>query len=144
MGLIEEADRTRTGRHLFDERALRRVEIIKNLNASGYPLREIKGVALGLGDEITPLAELGGPTAERGDGVEHPRVRGLGAVDAEAFPPLTTFQAALRLMPLETAIRMARAARALWALVKFASICVSCGLDRSRFALRFPAVARLW
>ena len=44
MGLIEEADRTRTGRHLFDERALRRVKIIKNLNASGYPLREIKDI----------------------------------------------------------------------------------------------------
>jgi len=44
MGLIEEADRTQTGRHLFDEKAVRRVQIIKHLNASGYPLREIKDI----------------------------------------------------------------------------------------------------
>ena len=44
MGLIEEAARTKTGRHLFDDRALRRVEIIKGLNASGYPLRDIKDI----------------------------------------------------------------------------------------------------
>jgi len=44
MGLIEEADRTKTGRHLFDERALRRVSIIQRLNSSGYPLREIKDI----------------------------------------------------------------------------------------------------
>jgi DNA-binding transcriptional MerR regulator len=44
MGLIEEADRTHTGRHLFDDRALKRVEIIKELNASGYPLRDIKEI----------------------------------------------------------------------------------------------------
>ena len=44
MGLIEEANRTETGRHLFDERALRRVEIIQRLNSSGYPLREIKDI----------------------------------------------------------------------------------------------------
>ncbi len=44
MGLIEEANRTTTGRHLFDEHALRRVEIIKTLNSSGYPLREIKDI----------------------------------------------------------------------------------------------------
>lgn len=44
MGLIEEARRTETGRHLFDERALRRVEIIRSLNATGYPLRAIKEI----------------------------------------------------------------------------------------------------
>lgn len=44
MGLIEEANRTKTGRHLFDQRALKRVEIIKRLNSSGYPLREIKDI----------------------------------------------------------------------------------------------------
>jgi DNA-binding transcriptional MerR regulator len=44
MGLIEEADRTETGRHLFDDHALRRVEIIKGLNARGYPLRDIKDI----------------------------------------------------------------------------------------------------
>jgi len=42
MGLIEEADRTDTGRHLFDDHALRRVEIIKGLSGSGYSLRDIK------------------------------------------------------------------------------------------------------
>ncbi len=44
MGLIEEANRTKTGRHLFDDRALRRVRIIRRLNSSGYPLREIKDI----------------------------------------------------------------------------------------------------
>lgn len=44
MGLIQEAELTETGRHLFDERALRRVGIIKELNASGYPLRDIKEI----------------------------------------------------------------------------------------------------
>lgn len=44
MGLIEESDRTRTGRHLFDEKALLRVQIIKRLNETGYPLREIKDI----------------------------------------------------------------------------------------------------
>jgi len=44
MGLIEEADRTRTGRHLFDDHALRRVRIIKQLNAEGYSLRDIKDI----------------------------------------------------------------------------------------------------
>jgi DNA-binding transcriptional MerR regulator len=44
MGLIHEAARTGTGRHLFDDRALRRVEIIKELNATGYPLRDIKDI----------------------------------------------------------------------------------------------------
>lgn len=42
MGLIEEANRTQSGRHLFDEHALRRVEIIKGLSATGYTLRDIK------------------------------------------------------------------------------------------------------
>lgn len=42
MGLIEEADRTETGRHLFDDHALRRVEIIKGLSGRGYSLRDIK------------------------------------------------------------------------------------------------------
>ena len=44
MGLIEEARRTETGRHLFDDRALRRVRIIQRLNTTGYPLREIKDI----------------------------------------------------------------------------------------------------
>lgn len=44
MGLIEEAMRTKTGRHLFDDRALRRVRIIQRLNTTGYPLRDIKDI----------------------------------------------------------------------------------------------------
>ncbi|MCD6405827.1 MAG: MerR family transcriptional regulator [Planctomycetes bacterium] len=44
MGLIEEAELTESGRHLFDDQAVRRVEIIKQLNASGYPLRAIKEI----------------------------------------------------------------------------------------------------
>jgi DNA-binding transcriptional MerR regulator len=44
MGLIEEAKRTRTGRHLFDDKALKRVKIIQRLNSTGYPLRAIKEI----------------------------------------------------------------------------------------------------
>ncbi len=44
MGLIEEARRTGSGRHLFDEKACRRVKIIQELNSTGYPLREIKNI----------------------------------------------------------------------------------------------------
>lgn len=44
MGLVEEARRTETDRHLFDEKALKRVRIIQELNSSGYPLRAIKEI----------------------------------------------------------------------------------------------------
>jgi len=44
MGLIHEAELTDTGRYLFDDSAIRRVEIIKQLNDSGYPLRAIKEI----------------------------------------------------------------------------------------------------
>lgn len=44
MGLIEEARRTDTGRHLFDDKALKRVGIIQQLNTTGYPLRAIKEI----------------------------------------------------------------------------------------------------
>ncbi len=44
MGLIEEAELTQSGRHLFDDRAIKRVKIIQRLNASGYPLRAIKEI----------------------------------------------------------------------------------------------------
>jgi len=44
MGLIEEASRTKSGRHMFDDKALRRVNIIKTLNTTGYTLRDIKDI----------------------------------------------------------------------------------------------------
>jgi DNA-binding transcriptional MerR regulator len=46
VGLIEPTRVTQTKRRLFDERAVQRVKIIKKLNKTGYPLREIRELFL--------------------------------------------------------------------------------------------------
>ncbi len=46
VGLIEPTWVTQTKRRLFDERAVERVRIIKRLNKTGYPLREIRELFL--------------------------------------------------------------------------------------------------
>ncbi len=46
VGLIEPTRVTQTKRRLFDERAVERVKIIKKLNKTGYPLREIRELFL--------------------------------------------------------------------------------------------------
>jgi DNA-binding transcriptional MerR regulator len=44
LGLIREARVTEGGHHLFDESVFKRLKIIKQLNRSGYTLRDIKEV----------------------------------------------------------------------------------------------------
>jgi DNA-binding transcriptional MerR regulator len=46
VGLLEPTDITPSGRRLFDERSIKRIKIIKNLNESGYPLRAIRELFL--------------------------------------------------------------------------------------------------
>ena len=42
VGLLEPTEVTSTGRRLFDESAIERVRLIRQLNQSGYPLRAIR------------------------------------------------------------------------------------------------------
>lgn len=42
VGLLEPTGITKTGRRLFDEKAVERVKLIRRLNDSGYPLRAIR------------------------------------------------------------------------------------------------------
>lgn len=42
LGLITPAEVTRTGRRLFDESVFRRLDLIRELNRSGYTLRDIR------------------------------------------------------------------------------------------------------
>ncbi len=44
IGLIREADRTQGGHNLFDESVFARLELIQQLNRTGYPLRDIKDI----------------------------------------------------------------------------------------------------
>jgi DNA-binding transcriptional MerR regulator len=42
VGLLKATEVTKTGRRLFDERGIERIKLIKQLNDTGYPLREIR------------------------------------------------------------------------------------------------------
>ncbi len=42
VGLLEPTEVTKTGRRLFDDKAVERVKLIRKLNDSGYPLRAIR------------------------------------------------------------------------------------------------------
>ena len=42
LGLVEASKRTETGQQFFDQKAIERIRLIKQLNESGYPLREIR------------------------------------------------------------------------------------------------------
>jgi len=42
VGLLQATEVTKTGRRLFDERGVERIKLIRQLNESGYPLREIR------------------------------------------------------------------------------------------------------
>ncbi len=46
VGLLEPTEITPTGRRLFDEKAIVRIQLIKKLNDSGYPLRAIRELFL--------------------------------------------------------------------------------------------------
>ena len=42
VGLLEPTQVTDTGRRMFDQKAIERIKLIRNLNDSGYPLRAIR------------------------------------------------------------------------------------------------------
>lgn len=42
VGLLEPTEITKSGRRLFDKKAVERIKLIKKLNESGYPLRAIR------------------------------------------------------------------------------------------------------
>ncbi|MBI9018774.1 MAG: MerR family transcriptional regulator [Phycisphaerae bacterium] len=46
VGLLEASGRTKSGAQLFDHKAIERIQLIKKLNDSGYPLREIREIFL--------------------------------------------------------------------------------------------------
>lgn len=46
VGLIEPTTRSEGGQQLFDEKAIDRIRLVKRLNDSGYPLREIREIFL--------------------------------------------------------------------------------------------------
>ena len=46
VGLIEPSRRTEGGHQLFGPEVIKRVKLIKQLNESGYPLREIRDIFL--------------------------------------------------------------------------------------------------
>jgi DNA-binding transcriptional MerR regulator len=43
-GLIREVERTPSGQRLFDEKVLKRLELIRELHDHGYTLREIREI----------------------------------------------------------------------------------------------------
>jgi|GEM_PF-817893 len=46
VGLLDATERTTSGQQLFDSKAIERIKLIKKLNESGYPLREIREIFL--------------------------------------------------------------------------------------------------
>ena len=46
VGLVEPTERSLGGQQFFDEKAIDRIRLIKDLNESGYPLREIRQIFL--------------------------------------------------------------------------------------------------
>ncbi len=53
-GLIEPAAVTQTRRRLFDQNNINKIKLIKKLNASGYPLREIRLIFLKKNMAVNP------------------------------------------------------------------------------------------
>lgn len=46
VGLVGPTEKTESGQQLFDEKTIERIKLIKRLNDSGYPLREIRDIFL--------------------------------------------------------------------------------------------------
>ena len=46
VGLVEAPERTAAGHQLFDEKAIKRIQLVKQISDSGYPLREIREIFL--------------------------------------------------------------------------------------------------
>ena len=46
VGLVEATERTSAGHQLFGEEAIKRIQLVKQISDSGYPLREIREIFL--------------------------------------------------------------------------------------------------
>ena len=46
VGLVDPTRRTESGQQIFDDKAIRWIRLVKQLNASGYPLRDIREIFL--------------------------------------------------------------------------------------------------
>ena len=46
VGLLDPVKRSESGQQLFDDASIERIKLIKKLNESGYPLREIRDIFL--------------------------------------------------------------------------------------------------
>ena len=46
VGLLDPAKRSKSGQQLFNQASIDRIKLIKKLNDSGYPLREIRDIFL--------------------------------------------------------------------------------------------------
>ena len=46
VGLVDPSERSPTGQQLFNQKLIERIRLIKKLNDSGYPLREIREIFL--------------------------------------------------------------------------------------------------
>lgn len=46
VGLLEPSEITPTGRRFFDDKAISRIRLIRKLNDTGYPLRDIREMFL--------------------------------------------------------------------------------------------------
>jgi MerR family transcriptional regulator, mercuric resistance operon regulatory protein len=42
MGVVQATEVTASGRRLFDDDSIKRIKLVKQLNDSGYPLRDIR------------------------------------------------------------------------------------------------------
>ena len=46
VGLVEPSQRSPSGRQYFDGKTIERIRLVKQLNDTGYPLREIRDIVL--------------------------------------------------------------------------------------------------
>lgn len=54
VGLVKATERTSAGHQLFDEEAIKRIRLVKQISDSGYPLREIREIFLQREKEKNP------------------------------------------------------------------------------------------
>jgi DNA-binding transcriptional MerR regulator len=52
MGVVKATETSPSGRRLFDEASIARIRLVKQLNASGYPLRAIRELFVEGGSEL--------------------------------------------------------------------------------------------
>ena len=64
MGLIEEASRTLHGHRLYGSDIFDRLRIIRELNASGYALKDIKEIFFSRAGELSPEPRVGPPLVD--------------------------------------------------------------------------------